>query len=91
MAEENGKISWYDAIKESLSVIKDDIREIKDAQKIQAEKLNDLCVSIGQHETAIKTNHDEIEKLRAGTNLKESLIGAGSFIALVLSALGINK
>jgi len=88
MAEDNGKITWYEAIKESLSDIKDDLHEIKETQKAQAEKLNGLCVSIGQHETALKTNHDEIEKLRSSSRNWDAVI---ALLTVVLSALGFTK
>lgn len=90
-AEENGKISWYEAIKESLSDIRDDIREIKDVQKEQAKTLNQISIEVGTHGTAIDTNCKEIEKLRSATNIKESITGIGTLIAMVLGAIGINK
>lgn len=89
--EENGKISWYDAIKESLSDIRDDIREVKETQKEQAKVLSEIRVDLGKHGKAIDTSCAEIEKLRSATNIKETFLGAGSLIAMILAAIGIKQ
>lgn len=88
MAEDNGKITWYEAIKEALTDIKDDIREIKEAQKIQASKMNEICISIGTHDTKIQTAQSEIDKLRTNSRNWDAVI---ALLTVILGALGLTK
>ena len=87
----SGKVAWYDVIRENMKDIKDDVREIKNMQKKQDDKLNAICVEIGKHENSIADNHDEIDRLRASSNRWDSITGLGALIAAILATLGLTK
>ena len=88
MVEDNGKVPWYEVIRENMKDIKDDMKATRKMVADLDEKIDKLCIDVACHETTIANNKTEIDRLRASSNRWDAII---TVVMVVLGALGLTK